>query len=69
MKFMLKGELEVKASGSVLLPGGCDFHIGAILTDESMALVPGHIGSLPCLEASTSSQHLPNVTPFDWWHK
>lgn len=67
MKYMVKGELEVKVGGSALLPDLCDLHIGAVLTDESMALFSGHIGSLPCLEASVFPQLLPNAAKHNWW--
>lgn len=67
MRYTIKGELEVKVGDSALLPGGCDFHIGAVLTDESMALVPWQAGFLPCLEPCTSPQLLPFAKRSDWW--
>lgn len=69
MKYMIKGELEVKISGSELLPGECDFRIGAILTDDSMALLTGPTGTLPRLGGSKSPLFLPAATHTDWWHK
>ena len=57
MKYLIKGEIGLKIGGDgTLFPEICDFHIGAILTDESMALFTGQFSSLPRLEASTSQR-------------
>ena len=58
MKYMIKGELEVKVGSSELLPGECNFRIGAILTDDSMAILTGQ-GSPLCLDAGKPPLLLP----------
>ena len=66
MKYLIKGELELKLGDEGLFPGLCDFHIGAIFTDESMSLITGHSGLLPCLEANGPQQFLSAITKPDW---
>ena len=65
MKYLIRGELELKICGG-LFSELCDFHIGAILTDNSMDLLTGPIGLLPSLGFP---QLLPAATHFDWWRK
>ena len=59
MKYLIKGELEVKL-------GDGDFHIGAVLTDESMSLITGQSGLSPCLEVGSPQQFLSALTEPDW---
>ena len=66
MKYLIKGELELKLGDEGLFPGLCDFHIGAIFTDESMSLITGQNGLLPCLEANGPQQFLSAITKPDW---
>ena len=69
MKFLVKGEVELKIGDGVLFPNLCDLHLGAILTDESMALFAGQSTPPPRLEAGTSQQSLPPIAQPDSWPK
>ena len=65
MKYLIKGEIGLKLGGEgTIFPEMCDFHIGAILTDESMSLLTGQTSSLPRLEANTPRQLLSAITHF-----
>ena len=70
MKYLIKGEVGLKIGGEgTIFPEICDFHIGAILTDESMSLLTGQISSPPRLEASGARPHFPIATPLNWWQR
>ncbi len=69
MKYLIKGELEFKFGGGILFPDLCDFHVGAILTDESMALFAGQIALQHQLETGTPQQTLPPATQPESWLK
>ena len=66
MKYLIKGEVGLKIGGEgTPFPELCNFHVGAVLTDESMALVFGH-NSPPCLGASKTPRFLPAATQYNW---
>jgi len=41
MRYYIQANLDVRLKSSCLLPGSLDFHIGAILTDETTANLYG----------------------------
>lgn len=57
MKYLIKGELELKIGDDILFPCLCDLHIGAVLTDESMSLLNNPTGFLP-----SPQQILPTIS-------
>ena len=67
MKYLIKGEVELHLGGGILFPDLGDFHVGAILTDESMSLLTGPIDLQHRLAASTPQQLLPPVTHLNSW--
>ena len=69
MKYLIKGEAAFKIGDGILFPNLCDFHVGAILTDESMALFTGQINLQHRLEAGTPQQALPSATQPNPWLK
>ena len=69
MKYLIKGEVAFKIGDGILFPNLCDFHVGAILTDDSMSLLTGPIDLQHRLAASTPQQALPPVTQPDSWLK
>ena len=68
MKYLIKGEVELHLGGGILFPD-LDFHVGAILTDESMALFATQVDPQHRLAAGTPQQVLPPVTQPDSWLK
>ena len=69
MKYLIKGEIGLKIGGEgSLLPEICDFHVGAILTDDSMALVIGQ-NAPPRLGTNLFPQLPITATQPDWWPK
>ena len=69
MKYLIKGEVAFKIGDGILFPNLCDFHVGAILTDESMALFATQVDPQHRLAAGTPQQALPPVTQPNSWLK
>lgn len=66
MKYILRGELKVKIGDCGLLPGACDIHLGAILADESTALLCGQYESPSCFATTRRYPFLAAIESNRW---
>lgn len=65
MKYVIKGQLDLKIGDNSLFPCTCELHIGGILEDDTTALLCGQCKKPVCLEDIQFPQ-LPKLLPSKW---